>query len=362
MLKIVRRLELRTVEQKCWRFLLSIVNHDNCVHLHQIADFFECAPLKISAWRIIQESKPGYSAAPNHMISSMQVNANNAKMQAHGHGLTGPGELNGAMFKQGGGHDDDDSDEDDDAEFSIFTGTTPTGVTGAEQSDAPDEGLLGSISKRYDHYVHPDKLPKGTPAAQVVKAWSFRLQEVFAECCNHDSDINMAEHAGMCAQASNRSETESQHESVGGEVERQFSAFSDGNSTFADRPISTQSNKTPILFQPRGGQRSNPRPSVAKKNSPYPRGSHMQHVTPSVEEGKEDEKDEEEEEEEEVLTPLDWRAELTRFYEANNLQEKVQSIDAILEAWQGRELDMMEVLHDKYEVYFDEDLRDRLSQ
>lgn len=88
----------------------------------------------------------------------------------------------------------------------------------------------------------------------------------------------------------------------------------------------------------------------------------MQHVTPSVEEGKEDEKDEEEEEEEEVLTPLDWRAELTRFYEANNLQEKVQSIDAILEAWQGRELDMMEVLHDKYEVYFDEDLRDRLSQ
>ena len=75
------------------------------------------------------------------------------------------------------------------------------------------------------------------------------------------------------------------------------------------------------------------------------------------------EQDEElDENEDEYESKIDWRYELTKFYVANNLQEKIQSIDAILEAWRGREIDMMEVLHDKYKVHFDENLRDKLSQ
>lgn len=353
MLKIVRRLELRAVEQKCWRFLLSIVNQENCVQLHQIADFFECAPLKISAWRIIQESKPGYGSAPDHMISSMRVNANSANMH-RSHGLTGPGEMD-ALSNQDHGHDDD-SDDEDDAEFSIFTATTPTGL----QSDMPDEGLLGSINKRYDHYIHPDKLPKGTPAAQVVKAWSFRLQEVFAECCDQDSSMNIVEHAEMSAAASVRSDTENVMEEE--DVQRQISAFSDGS--FAEKAMSTQSNNTPILSPPRksvvGSQRA---PRAGRKSAAVKFSSVKETSEVSVDgRAHEEELHQENGGDYSNMSPLDWRVELTNFYIANNLEEKIQSIDAILEAWHGRELDMMEVLHDKYNVHFDEDLRNRLSQ
>lgn len=370
MLKIVRRLELRVVEQKCWRFLLSIVSHENCVQLHQLADFFECAPLKISAWRIIQESKPGYSAAPSHMINSMQVNGSNAYAR-RSHGLTGPGEMN--TLPNHNTQDDDDSD-DDEAEFSIFTGTTQI-VSGTEQSEVPGEGLLTSVSKRYDHYVHPDKLPKGTPALQVVKAWSFRLQEVFAECCDRNEDMmSIAQHAGLSAAASHKSETESEH--TESEVRRSLSAFSD-TSSVANRVMSNPtSSSTPVLSQ-------QPRPSVSHTRR-TPRGDkpsqqHQAHRSSQFQKNdetrfyEEEEEGEEEQEPQRASTrkssppstlshpPLDWRQELTDFYTANNLHEKIQSIDAILEAWNGRELDMMEVLHDKYRIDFDDRLRDRLS-
>ena len=341
MLKIIRRLELRGVEQKCWRFLLSIVNHENCVKLHQIADFFECAPLKISAWRIIQESKPGYSSAPTHMINTMQANANNANIR--GHGLTGPGEMD-AMSHQ---NEDNDDSDDDDAEFSIFTATTPTGYNGGSQSELADEGLLGSINKRYDHYVHPDKLPKGTPAIQVIKAWSFRLQEVFAECCG-DSNLTIAEHAaGMSVAESKKSDTESVQEE---DVKRQISSFS----VATERPAGDSGNETPILTQPLPKRK--PRD---EKNSP---GLVRFKQVPENNENLEENRVHQEEQDHHASNSVDWKEELTKFYIANNLKDKIQSIDTILEAWHGRELDMMEVLHDKYNVMFDEDLRNRLSQ
>jgi len=381
MLKIVRRLELRVVEQKCWRFLLSIVNRENCVQLHQIADFFECAPLKISAWRIIQESKPGYSAAPTHMINSMRVNGNNAQAR-RSHGLTGPGEMDTAS-NQPHNHDDDDSD-DDDVEFSIFSGNTPALST--EQSELADEGLLGSANKRYDHFIHPDKLPKGTPALQVVKAWSFRLQEVFAECCDHAEDMNIAEHAQ--AAASQRGESEDDQAEEQENEQRPISTFSDLSG--ANRVTSNPTpSSTPIMAQPRPSSvptRQQPASRSALRESKAPsrlaRPSRVQQPEVSITEEdteqahhshNEQEQPHHQQQHEDLdqgkhttystpSAPLDWRQELTDFYIANNLHEKIQSIDAILEAWHGRELDMMEVLHDKYRVEFDDNLRDRLSQ
>lgn len=395
MLKIVRRLELRVVEQKCWRFLLSIVNQENCVQLHQIADFFECAPLKISAWRIIQESKPGYSAAPTHMISSMRVSGNNTQAR-RSHGLTGPGEMD-TMSNQPHNHDDDS--DDDDVEFSIFSGNTPA-LT--EQSEEVGEGLLGSVNKRYDHFIHPDKLPKGTPALQVVKAWSLRLQEVFAECCDYAEDMTIADHAQAAASQKGESEHDRAQEEENEHEQRPISTFSDtsGANRVMGNPTPS-SNGTPIMTQPHPS-------SVQAKQHPVSRSAHRESKAPSrlarqsraqqpevsvTEEDTEEthhQHDEQERQHQHQLdqhhhhqqnhhqdedrdqdkytssstpsAPLDWRQELTDFYIANNLHEKIQSIDAILEAWHGRELDMMEVLHDKYRVEFDDHTRDRLSQ
>lgn len=344
MMKIIRRLELRDLEQKCWRFLLSIVNKENCAQLHQIADFFECAPLKISAWRLIQESKPGYGSAPDHMANSMEINSINARLR--GHGLTGPGEMD--VLSSQNIHDDDDSD-DDEGEFSIFSGTTPTGFSGGHGSVVPDEGLLGSINKRYDHYVHPNKLPKGTPAAQVVKAWAFRLHEVFIEC-HGGNGLTIAEHAGMSADASNNSENESGQQEVQHQIST-FSIVSDGLTTGQ-----MVGNVTPILPQ------SLPKRKTPEDKKASVKFSNLKENVENVDNNSAQKEVRKEDSYKFKDADVDWKEELSKFYVANNLEDKLQSIDAILEAWHGRELDMMEVLHDKYDVEFDDELRKRLSQ
>lgn len=53
-LKVVRRLEMQKLEQQCWRFLMSIIDSSNCDMLHDLADRYDCPPLKLAAFRVIQ--------------------------------------------------------------------------------------------------------------------------------------------------------------------------------------------------------------------------------------------------------------------------------------------------------------------
>lgn len=199
MLKIIRRLELKSLEQKCWyvnfiflfssfldiifrKYLLSIVDASNCEKLHQLADFFDCTPLKLTAWRVIQENKPGYSTAPVQILQELSNGVNdpkkgNNRRRMIGHGLIGPGERiydsnyddSTSPKAQRGLHDD--SDDEDEGSISIFN----TSYNGDQDTDG---------NRRLDHFVRPDQLPKGTPAKEVIRSWALRLQQVYQECCD----------------------------------------------------------------------------------------------------------------------------------------------------------------------------------
>jgi hypothetical protein len=55
-LKVVRRLEMQKLEQQCWRYLMTVIDAEtNCEKLHELADRYDCPPLKLAAWRILQE-------------------------------------------------------------------------------------------------------------------------------------------------------------------------------------------------------------------------------------------------------------------------------------------------------------------
>jgi hypothetical protein len=152
---------------------------------------------------VIQENKPGYSTAPAEILQALSSapkiglgSANGPKGATRrfiGHGLIGPGERlydanyqdptgavssSSARLPGGAGASglQEDSDDDDEETVSIFN-TTISGDALAE------EGLLSSGQKRFDYYVRPDQLPKGTPAKEVVRSWAFRLQQVYQECC-----------------------------------------------------------------------------------------------------------------------------------------------------------------------------------
>lgn len=65
LIKIIRRLEMHKLEQQCWRYLMTIIDaNTNCELLHELADRYDCPPLKLAAWRILQETVPGYAQSP----------------------------------------------------------------------------------------------------------------------------------------------------------------------------------------------------------------------------------------------------------------------------------------------------------
>mmetsp|Transcript_8829 Transcript_8829/g.13211 ORF Transcript_8829/g.13211 Transcript_8829/m.13211 type:complete len:371 (+) Transcript_8829:172-1284(+) len=353
MLKVIRRMELQALEQKCWRFLLSIVDSSNCQHLHNIADFFDCAPLKLAAWRIIQESRPGYSAAPTELLQSMNALVGRGNGVWCGHGLIGPGETVDSSVARG----DESDDEDGDGAVSIFTSATPNGG---------EEGLLASSSRRYNHFVRPDQLPRGTPAAEVVRAWAFRLQEVYNECCQDglivDPAYDTEAHQDINAHGRGRSGTgtlsehsqDDEHNSRASQrrddppqIDRMLSKGSLRSESLASTH-SSPGKRQPGLSQMQQSQSARLKAREAATSHVIYEGS---------EEGNESVQSRPRND-----SGIDWREELSNFYISMNMHDKLENVDTILVAWAGKEKEMMEVLHDKYNVPIPQELSEKLER
>jgi hypothetical protein len=58
-LKVIRRLELAELENQCWAIMMKSLTTDNAPKLHELADRYDCAPLKLAAWRVIQQAQLG---------------------------------------------------------------------------------------------------------------------------------------------------------------------------------------------------------------------------------------------------------------------------------------------------------------
>lgn len=435
---------------------MSIIDPHNCEKLHQLADYFDCTPLKLTAWRVIQENKPGYSTAPAEILQALSNGAKGLSMRGAtapskrfiGHGLIGPGErMYDANYEdQGRGYqvqDESDDDDDDEGTVSIFNTT----VSGADVG----EGLLSSGQKRFDFYVRPDQLPKGTPAKEVVRSWAFRLQQVYQECCEQQGmspeRARQMHHssAGQRAHVRGRGEQQegvtqsSSPPSRGSVLNPQTSRRTlpptvnrmpslDHLSDISDPP--QQQDYTPT--QRSTPQRQSARPSVTVATTPQSVGSNVGSVrsVPSgsgianrgsilsqavrsgmgggvsypetIEEKETDSVSTEEKEENhhqqsrQYTTPaskqpfqntnprtggdtpatrasmahsgsspggaifIDWKEELRKFYISRGLTDKLDSLDTILSAWEGKEKDMIEALYGKYQMKVPAELQEKL--
>jgi hypothetical protein len=447
------------------KYLLSIIDPSNCERLHQLADFFDCTPLKLTAWRVIQESKPGYSTAPAEILQALSSAptmgpgaVKGAPRKFIGHGLIGPGErlydVNyqgdqpgvansssaraGQISGSGGIHDE--SDEDDDEETVSIFNTTVSGNALAE------EGLLSSGQKRYDYYVRPDQLPKGTPAKEVVRSWAFRLQQVYQECCEQQGIVPDRVHPNAPRQhpsppSAQRSAQQLQippspmsqqgqsSGAAGGifstpqsrgsvlpntatqqsQQQRRSQATNGINrmpsfdriSDISDPPQHQQLTQT----QERGSpQRPSVRPSITNSQSVPTLGiasRTSQGATPArgsmvppqgrgglypqtIEEKETDSVSTEEKEMTYSKQPfqtnnprstgrgaggggggsftIDWKEELRRFYISRGLTDKLDSLETILTAWEGKEKDMIEALYGKYNMKIPLELQEKLRK
>ena len=145
LLKVIRRLELSNLETHCWDYMMKVIDQTNCLILHEFADRYDCPPLKVTAWRLIQESTPAYAAMPQIVIEGITGHISS--------GTTGPAEN--------------------------FTKATTGGFVEEEEE-------IPSIFAPADHYdgevKHPDELPPNASAIEVLKAWAHRLQDVYNQC------------------------------------------------------------------------------------------------------------------------------------------------------------------------------------
>lgn len=81
---------------------MTIINpRSNCERLHELADRYDCPPLKLACWRILQETIPSYATSPflsqmlKHRKSGNQLGNYRADLyeMVGTTGFTGPGEV-----------------------------------------------------------------------------------------------------------------------------------------------------------------------------------------------------------------------------------------------------------------------------
>jgi len=185
LIKVAHRLQLQALEESIWIFLMKIVDPNNAEQLHTLADRYDCPPLKLSAWRIMQESIPGYSSLPASILA-----ASAAAGALKGTGLTGPGDpdflSNQPRELTAPGVDVDHVDDMP----SIFTHFSPPPPSDDEDNQEGDEESENDEPSASEHkeFSNPSELPSTATASELVKAWSVRLQEVYQKCNAPEGD------------------------------------------------------------------------------------------------------------------------------------------------------------------------------
>jgi hypothetical protein len=321
---------MQKLEQQCWRFLMSAINSSNCNQLHELADRYDCPPLKLAAFRALQEQRAfvtgGQAHVDNEHSSLFQPGGKNAiDSRSVGTGLTGPGEVH---FYSVGGGPQNETDED----RYLYDG---------EEDDDDDEdeqeqtlSILGFLKRSYGEephsdnasltdYVHPAQLPPDADARDVIKAWSARLHEVYLQCIPEDGEHYMDHDNYLILDSSRQVKPANSYYST-------LSGPGDESKGYAPTAGAVPSGVAPPTSSAGGGS-----------GGLRARGAPTEGIR---------------------LPGVNWKHELKRFYLGVKMPDKVNSLDEILANWVGREDQMIISLVSKYRKVIPPALMEHLTQ
>ena len=304
LLKVVHRLQLQGLEESIWIFLMKVVDPDNCEALHDLADRYDCPPLKLMAWRILQESIPGYSSVPASLLA-----ASAAAGVLKGTGLTGPGEPEflsnlpqTQLPAQAERRRHDLEDHDVPSIFSHFTPPPPS------EAGDDDDDYLPPPPPAASAYTHPKELPPAASAQDLVKAWSARLGDVYARCNAPEGDAFL--------------DPDTMEVQGGKKI-----LYSGGAARHQQR-----NRGSPNSAGSKAGQHQRGRD---KRDKPAGFVPHFR--------------------------ALDWRQELKGFYVGIGMPEKIPGLGEILQTWEGKEDQMLSHLIVKYKRQIPQSLAEHLN-
>mgnify|MGYP001368716386 CR=1 FL=1 len=309
LMKVVRRLELHGLEKSCWILLMKLLDKDNAAQLHELADRYDCPPMKLAAWRMLQEQLLG--------PMSKHIDADASDFQK-GTGLTGPGE---AEFL----HNITAQDVKDKEMMANDTTELPQVQDLADDDD--DEGE--EEGKELDLPL-PEQLDKHASAEDVVKAWALRLNDVYNDCATEDmSGFDFA------PDAFSPSTTTGSGGGGGG-------SGSPGGLTRSGKNVKQVLRK---IRNGRGIIGREVRPARGGKDALTRNALHDQ-MRGKKKLG---------------VADIDWKAELKGFYLGINMPEKLPYLDDILEYNKGKEEQMISYLIVKYKRVIPDNLATHLD-
>jgi hypothetical protein len=278
---------------------MSVVSATNAKELHELADRFDCPPLKLTSWHILQDTRQAYSTNPaTRLLSGDGADGGPAgpgramppaivPFTLKGSGMTGPGEDGRLGAADGGG----DGASDEEEEFlSVF-------------NDYTQGRRDGSISEDTEQmFPLPEQLPPNAPAADVIKAWAYRLQLVYDMCVPRDEAAPQADDQ----------EPDQQEED-------------DGRRQAGYEP--PQRGREAAFNTDQGLSQSGQGPAAATQ-VPFSRSNRR-------DEGADNE--------------ASAKQRLIQFYVERNLHDRISSVDNVLASFRRREDELFEALRQKYD-------------
>lgn len=365
-LKVVRRLELQKLEQQCWRYLMTVIDEDteHVEYLHELADRYDCPPLKLAAWRILKERIPGVGAFPTK-ASLLKVAQGDTGRILRGTGLTGPGDpafnnLNNINGIRSSRHVHQFEYDDYQATTnipSIFEDYGDDEDDEDEDEDRDEEDEMERFNKKYRNIPALEELGTNAKATEVVMAWAKRLKEVYAQCApidavdnddlsqlkfkddSPDVRLNKTTMKKSTAALSSSAAHYHQQHSLHSPNPNDLSASISVNQQ-ADSPMrSTNATKRTMVPQPvpppespsgsQAGFMSASTPTRTKKTNAGNEDVNLPKYKSA--------------------TTIDYTEVLTNFYNIMSMQEKIGGIPTILKTWKNKEDIMIASLMQKYD-------------
>jgi len=308
LLKVVRRLEMHKLEQQIWRYLITILDGErNCEYLYELADRYDCPPLKLAAWRILKEKIPDISAFPTKAKLLRSMNDKLSEMK--GTGLISPGDplFNClALAHPTHGVASNRRPVEENVLPSVFDAPNEDDDGGEEDDEREDRSRIPRV----------EDLDSSAPATMVVMAWAKRLKEVYQSCAPIDAfDTVQIEELRI---TDNTPNVRLNKVSRSANQARDRSDMLGGNSD-------TATNRSP-------SRPSDQRAASANRNH-RPGNTSSSPIKFKIVKG---------------VRTVDWSAELVEFYQAIGEAQKIAGIPAILKAWAGKEEEMLSNLVNKY--------------
>lgn len=368
--KVLRRLEMQQLEQQCWCFLLGCIDSTNCERLHELADVFDCPPLKLCAWKILQESIPGYSIPAN------LEDGEEGKIIVSGNGLTGPCDMyaDDSNHQGGDGGYDDDDDEDGNSRFPTIllmekkedermARYEAAEANGDNMEDYEDDQDYDENESDNDmtvplHPIRDGYAIENPSASDVVNAWAKYLKYMYGQCHsypsyteNYEGDIEVPEET-VKRYVENRQYRHQRGQHNEDEGTQMESSVNDGN-----EKSNSNRTKSSRWFGLGGGTTTSEQPAEPQAATPKSPGrgvrdSPGRHPNRAMQMGRGHMSD----------TTIDWYAELRRFYTGVGMPGKVSELPGIMQSWKGKESLMLDSLIKKYEESIPQELMGHLKR